>query len=136
MEAASLPAAAGESDSGPAAPQSDVRRQLHFEFKFSAPARDPAPAAPFLSGAAILPEPEAPPPDVGDTVTMAPFRVREALNLDRLHADILQQRAKARTAGFMGKLGVGVYTRPVGAGTFYVGTIFYIPFELGFTLSF
>ena len=133
---ASASGLAAAEDPGPATPHTDIRQELLSEFKFVAPRKEVLPTAPFLSGSAQPVPPLAAGPGSGDTVTLAPFTVREMVRMETLHADLLKEKADARTAAVMSKLGVGLHVAPVGPVAFYAATIFYIPFAAGFAISF
>jgi len=128
-------AAADDSDSGPVEVHSDFRKLLLSEYKFVPSPETVAPAAPLLFAPGFQPQPAAAEPDNADVVIMAPYNVREIVKMNTLHADIVQERADARTAAVMNKLGVGLHVAPVGKTYFYVATAFYMPFAAGFGFS-
>jgi hypothetical protein len=128
-------AAADDSDGGPAEAHSDFRKLLLSEYKFVPSPETVAPPAPLLFSRGFQPQPVVPEPDNADVVIMAPYNVREIVKMNTLHADIIQERANARTAAVMDKLGVGLHVAPVGKTYFYVATAFYIPFTAGFGFS-
>jgi hypothetical protein len=124
---------AAADDPAPEAAHTDIRQELLSEFKFVAPEKEVPLSPPFLSGSA-RPVPAS--AASGDVVTLAPFTVREMVRMETLHADIMKEKADARTAAVMSKLGVGLHVAPVGPVAFYAATIFYIPFVAGFAISF
>jgi hypothetical protein len=134
IAAAGTLAWASDPDLGPAAPRTDVRRELLSEFKYVAHPPQAAAPSPFLAPGA---QPGLPPPsDTSDLVRMAPFTVREMVRMETLHADLVQEKTDAHTAAVMSKLGIGLHVAPVGPVAFYAATLFYIPFAVGFAISF
>jgi hypothetical protein len=123
-------AAAEDTGGDDTSPHTDVRRQILSEIKYNAPAENPAPAAPFLSATATQPRAPDEPADP-DLLQMAPFTVQETVKTERLHGAFLQQKADARTAAMMNKLGVGVHVASAGGVYVYAATLFYIPFAVG-----
>jgi hypothetical protein len=123
-------------DPGAGAPHTDVRKELLSEFKFVPPQKEVARPAPFLTASAQPVATSAAETGNGELVTLAPFTVREMVRMETLHADILQEKADARTAAVMSKLGIGLHVAPVGPVAFYAATLFYIPFAAGFAISF
>jgi hypothetical protein len=130
--AASGAIAAGDPGSDAGAQRTDIRRELLSEFKYAPPQKDPSAPPPIVSPvqATQAAEPGA------DIVVMAPFTVRETVRMEKLHSDLMQEKAEARTAAIMTKLGVGVHVLPAGPMYFYAATIFYIPFAVGGGISF
>jgi hypothetical protein len=127
---------AGDPDPEPGVPPTDVRRQILLEFKYTGPPGNSAPAAPAMPDAAARKRTAVAKPVDPALVTMEPFEVRETSKADALHADFLRQKADARTAGVMSKLGIGVHVVPVGPVGFYAVTVFHIPIAVGFGISF
>ncbi len=64
---------------------------------------------------------------------MEPFTVRETVRMDALNAKIVAREERARKIAATRKLGIGVHVAP---GGFYAITVFYIPIEIGFSISF
>ncbi len=128
-------AAVGAPDDQAEAPHTNIRKLLLSEYKY-APPKDSTQPAPFLAKPSTPSGPLASTPLDPDLVRMAPFTVRESLKMDSLHADIVMQKAGARTDSIMRKLGIGVHVAPVGPVGFYAVTVFYIPIAVGFGFSF
>jgi hypothetical protein len=128
-------AAADDSKNGSVDSHSDFRRLLLSEYKFVPSPENLAPVPPLPYSPGFQPQPIVPDSDNADLVVMAPYNVREIVKMNTLHTDIIQQRADARTAAMMTKLGVGLHVAPVGKVYFYVATAFYIPFTAGFGFS-
>ena len=123
-------------DPGPEARHTDVRRQILLEYKYTGPDGGATPAAPVLPGAAAQKRTAAAVPGDPAMVTMAPFEVRETTKTDALRATFAWQKADARKAGVLSKLGIGVHVAPMGPVGFYAVTVFYIPIAVGFGISF
>jgi len=112
----------------------DIRKELLSEFKYVKP-QNAAPKAP------SKPDTKADQPAValasGDSapLVMAPFTVRESADMDRLHEDLLMQKADARSEMTASKLGIGVHVARLGPAGFYAVTVFYVPIVVGFGFS-
>ncbi len=120
-------------DPGSPAPPTDIRREILSGFRFIPRQAEPAEASPILAqGAAAPAAPDAAGPDI---VSMAPYTVRENVRMEKLHADIVEAQAEARTAATMTRLGVGLHEVPVGNFHLFAGTVFYIPFVVGIGIS-
>ncbi|GEM_PF-3786170 len=119
----------GDSGAEPEAAHTDLHKVLLSEFKFVAKPKDPTLIAPILSKTGIEDRIAAEATANSTPVMMEPFMVREGAKMDELHADIVTQKASARTARIMSKLGIGVHTGPMG---FYAITVFFIPIAAGF----
>lgn len=126
-------AAAGGPGPEPEAPQTDVRRQILLEYRYTGPKGGSAPAAAVPPGAAAQERSAAVVPGGPAMVTMAPFEVRETSTTVALRARFAGQEAGARKAGVLSKLGIGVHVAPVGPVGFYAVTVFYIPIAVGFS---
>lgn len=132
--AASPPAADAQAWADPDAAHAEVRTQLLSEFKYEPVQKGRPPSSPVLAHplkSALVDVPVAAP----DVVRMEPYTVRDSLRMEALRADLLQQKADAKTAMVMDRLGIGVHAAQVGPAVAYVATVFYIPFTAGISLS-
>lgn len=112
----------------PDVPRTDIHKVLVSEFNYVGKPKDPAPNVPILSKPGTNEQIEAPTPDDSTPVVMAPYTVREDTRMDTLHADLVAQKASARTAKITSRLGIGIHTAPMG---FYAITVFFIPITVG-----
>jgi hypothetical protein len=128
--------AAGTPDDVTGARPTGIRNELLSEYKFEAPAKRLTQPITVMTNASTPSQTLTTTPQDTDLVQMAPYTVRETANMDALHSDIVAQRANARTAAMTRKLGIGVHFAPMGPVGLYAVTVFYIPIQVGFGISF
>jgi hypothetical protein len=128
--------AASGPDPGSDVQHTNIRKELLSEYKYGVPPKGQTIPDPIVADSSAAPQILPLTPPNSDVVRMEPFTVREGAKLEALHADIVRQRANARTEAITSKLGIGVHVAPVGPVGFYAVTVFYIPISVGFGFSF
>jgi hypothetical protein len=118
-------AAAADTD-----PQTDIRKVMLSEYRYTPPGTKTAPAPTALTSAS--PAPAAPSSGSADAVRMDPIEVR-ATGVPIAALLPLEQpapeKAKATVAS---RLGIGVHYLKIGKVRLFMNTVFYVPFLVGF----
>jgi hypothetical protein len=63
---------------------------------------------------------------------MEPYTVRERARMGAMHAAIEREHARAAAESRMAKLGVGIHDVHFAGVHLFAGTVFFIPFVVGF----
>ena len=113
-------------------PQTDIRKEMLSEYSLTPSKPDPASKAANADSVIVRAKVDPPSTYPKDVIRMDPFVVQQPGSADTPSEPMLQVAPAARAATAATKLGIGVHHFRLGELRMFAGTVFYIPFVVGF----
>lgn len=131
LVSSSVVMAADGSSSDPDMPQTDIRKEMLSQYKYSPTGGNPAAKGSAPANLAQPTRAASPTPGGRDIVVMSPFEVQASGKREQLQTASFQEEPPTQGEKVASKLGIGVHRMKIGKVSVFASTIFYIPFLVG-----